>query len=194
MEEVPRGLPAFIWPDLSWPTIQKLLPLALTIAVIAFVEAYSVAKAIESKRRDYQIVPNQELIGLGVANVVGALFQSYPVTGGFSRSAVNEQSGANTPLASIISAVLVALTLLFLTPLFYNLPYAILASIMVAVSGLINISYAKELWRTNKIEFGLLLATFLITVQFSMVSGVISGIFLSILILLLNQLIHTWPF
>lgn len=185
VEEVPSGLPAFIWPDLSWPTIQKLLPLALTIAVVAFMEAYSVAKAIESKRRDYQIVPNQELIGLGAANVVGALFQSYPVTGGFSRSAVNNQSGANTPLASIISAALVALTLLFLTPLFYNLPHAILASIiMVAVSGLIDINYAKELWRTNKIEFGLLLATFLITLQFSMVPGIISGIALSILILL----------
>ncbi len=185
VEEVPSGLPALIWPDLSWPTVQKLLPLALTISVVAFMEAYSVAKAIESKRRDYKVVPNQELIGLGAANLIGSLFQSYPVTGGFSRSAVNHQSGANTPLASIISALLVALTLLFLTPLFHNLPHAILASIiMVAVSGLIDMSYAKELWRTNKVEFGLLLATFLITLQFSMVPGIVSGIILSILILL----------
>lgn len=185
VKEVPKGLPSMMMPDLSLETIQKLLPLSLTIAVVAFMEAFSVAKAIEAKRRDYKVVPNQELIALGAANIVGSLFQSYPVTGGFSRSAVNHQAGANTPLASIISAVLVALTLLFLTPLFYDLPHAILASIiMVAVAGLIDISYAKTLWQTNKVEFGLLLATFLVTLQFSMVPGIVTGIILSILILL----------
>ncbi len=185
VREVPEGLPAMILPDLSMETIEKLLPLSLTIAVVAFMEAFSVAKAIEAKRRDYKVNPNQELIALGAANIVGSLFQSYPVTGGFSRSAVNNQAGANTPLASIISAVLVALTLLFLTPLFYHLPHAILAAIiMVAVSGLVDLTYAKTLWKTNKIEFALLLATFLITLQFSMVPGIVSGIILSILILL----------
>jgi len=185
VKEVPSGLPSMIMPDLRMETIQKLLPLALTIAVVAFMEAFSVAKAIEAKRRDYKVVPNQELIGLGAANLVGSFFQSYPVTGGFSRSAVNHQSGANTPLSSIISAVLVGLTLLFLTPLFYDLPHAILASIiMVAVSGLVDFSYVKELWQTNKIEFGLLMATFIITLQTGMVPGIVSGIVLSILILL----------
>lgn len=185
VKEVPGGLPSMIIPDFSLETIQKLLPLSLTIAVVAFMEAFSVAKAIEAKRRDYKVIPNQELIALGAANIVGSLFQSYPVTGGFSRSAVNNQAGANTPLASIISAVLVALTLLFLTPLFYNLPHAMLAAIiMVAVAGLIDISYARELWRTNKIEFGLLMATFLVTLHFSMVPGIVTGIVLSILILL----------
>lgn len=185
VEEVPSGLPQLIMPDLRLETIQKLLPLALTIAVVAFMEAYSVAKAIEAKRRDYKVLPNQELIGLGAANLIGSFFQSYPVTGGFSRSAVNHQSGANTPLSSIISAVLVALTLLFLTPLFYDLPHAILAAIiMVAVSGLIDFSYVKELWQTNKVEFALLMATFIITLQFGMVPGIVGGIVLSILILL----------
>ena len=185
VREVPDGLPAMVLPDLSMETIEKLLPLSLTIAVVAFMEAFSVAKAIEAKRRDYKVLPNQELIALGAANIVGSLFQSYPVTGGFSRSAVNNQAGANTPLASIISAALVALTLLFLTPLFYHLPHAILASIiMVAVSGLIDLGYAKTLWKTNKVEFALLLTTFLITLQFSMVPGIVSGIILSILILL----------
>ena len=185
VEEVPSGLPQLIMPDLRLETIQKLLPLALTIAVVAFMEAYSVAKAIEAKRRDYKVLPNQELIGLGAANLIGSFFQSYPVTGGFSRSAVNHQSGANTPLSSIISAVLVALTLLFLTPLFYDLPHAILAAIiMVAVSGLIDFSYVKELWQTNKVEFVLLMATFIITLQFGMVPGIVGGIILSILILL----------
>ncbi len=185
VREVPDGLPSFMLPDLSLETIQKLLPLSLTIAVVAFMEAYSVAKAIEAKKRNYRVVPNQELIALGAANVVGSLFQSYPVTGGFSRSAVNEQAGARTPLSSIISAILVALTLLFLTPLFYNLPHTILASIiMVAVSGLIDISYIRELWRTNKIELGLLLATAAVTLFFGMVQGIVSGVVLSILILL----------
>ncbi|NVK85328.1 MAG: sulfate permease [Cytophagia bacterium] len=185
VKEVPSGLPSLIIPDLSIETIQKLLPLSLTIAVVAFMEAFSVAKAIEAKRRDYKVIPNQELIALGAANIVGSLFQSYPVTGGFSRSAVNHQAGANTPLSSIISAILVALTLLFLTPLFYNLPHAILAAIiMVAVAGLIDLSYVRTLWKTNKIEFGLLMATFIVTLQFSMVPGIVTGIVLSILILL----------
>lgn len=185
VRDIPQGLPAFIMPDLSWEMIQTLLPLSLTIAVVAYMEAFSVAKAIEAKRRNYKIRPNQELIALGAANIVGSLFQSYPVTGGFSRSAVNEQAGAQTPLASLISAALVALTLLFLTPLFYHLPHAILAAIiMVAVSGLIDTKYVLTLWKTNKLELGLLLATAIVTLTFGMVPGIVSGIILSILILL----------
>ncbi|OEK03984.1 SulP family inorganic anion transporter [Roseivirga misakiensis] len=185
VREIPQGLPAFILPDLSLEMIEKLLPLSLTIAVVAYMEAFSVAKAIEAKRRNYKVIPNQELIALGAANIVGSLFQSYPVTGGFSRSAVNEQSGAQTPLASVISAGLVALTLLFLTPLFYHLPHAILASIiMVAVSGLIDIKYIFTLWKTNKLELVLLLATGVVTLTFGMVQGIVSGIILSILLLL----------
>lgn len=185
VQDIPQGLPAFMMPDLSWELVEKLLPLSLTIAVVAYMEAFSVAKAIEAKRRNYKVRPNQELIALGAANIVGSLFQSYPVTGGFSRSAVNEQSGAQTPLASLISAALVALTLLFLTPLFYHLPHAILAAIiMVAVSGLIDTKYILTLWKTNKVELGLLLATALVTVVFGMVPGIVSGIILSVLILL----------
>ncbi|MFY0593114.1 SulP family inorganic anion transporter [Roseivirga sp.] len=185
VREIPQGLPAFILPDLSLEMIQKLLPLSLTIAVVAYMEAFSVAKAIEAKRRNYKVIPNQELIALGASNIIGSLFQSYPVTGGFSRSAVNEQSGAQTPLASIISAGLVALTLLFLTPLFYHLPHAILASIiMVAVSGLIDTKYILTLWKTNKLELVLLLATGIVTLTFGMVQGIVSGIILSILLLL----------
>ncbi len=185
VRDIPQGLPAFVLPDFSWELMRKLLPLSLTIAVVAYMEAFSVAKAIEAKRRNYRVMPNQELIALGAANIIGSLFQSYPVTGGFSRSAVNEQAGAQTPLSSIISAVLVALTLLFLTPLFYHLPHAILASIIiVAVSGLIDIKYAYTLWKTNKVELGLLLATVVVTLIFGMVPGIVSGIILSVLILL----------
>lgn len=183
--DIPAGLPSFILPNFSLGQFGELIPLALTISVIAYMEAFSVAKAIESKRRNYKVMPNQELIALGAANVMGSLFQAFPVTGGFSRSAVNYQTGANTPLASIMSAGLVALTLLFLTPLFYYLPNAILAAvIMVAVSGLIDVAYAKQLWIDSKIEFGLLLLTFVITASFSMVIGIVTGIISSILVLL----------
>ncbi len=185
LKTIPEGLPSFKLPNLSLGKLGELIPLALTISVVAFMEAYSVAKAIEAKKRNYKVVPNQELIALGAANLVGSLFQSYPVTGGFSRSAVNYQSGAHTPLSSIISAALIAVTLLFLTPLFYFLPKAILASvIMVAVAGLIDWSYAKQLWNDSKVEFLLLLATFMVTLNFSMVPGIVTGIVLSILILL----------
>lgn len=185
VKEIPEGLPAFQLPNLSMDKITQLIPLALTISLVAYMEAFSVAKAIESKRRDYKVLPNQELIALGAANLVGSLFQSYPVTGGFSRSAVNNESGANTPLSSIISAVLIGLTLLFLTPLFYYLPTAILASvIMVAVSSLIDFGYVKRLWFDSKIEFVLLMLTFLVTLNYSMVVGIVSGVVFSILILI----------
>ncbi|PWJ43775.1 SulP family inorganic anion transporter [Sediminitomix flava] len=188
VKDIPDGLPSFILPDFSLGQLGEVIPLALTISIVAFMESFSVSKAIEAKKKDHKVRPNQELIALGMANVIGSLFQSYPVTGGFSRSAVNYQGGANTPLASIVSAILVGLTLLFLTPLFYFLPKAILASvIMVAISSLIDIAYAKELWKTNKIEFVLLFSTFMITLNFSMVPGIVSGIVLSILILLYRQ-------
>lgn len=182
---IPSGMPQFLLPHFSLGQLSELIPLALTIAVVAFMESYSVAKSIEAKRRDHKVNPNRELIGLGAANFFGSLFQSYPIAGGFSRSAVNDQAGANTPLSSVISAGLIALTLLFLTPLFYFLPNAILASIiMVAVYNLIDFSYARTLWRENKVEFVLLFVTFIITLSFSMVPGIVSGVVLSILILL----------
>jgi SulP family sulfate permease len=185
VETIPEGLPPFQLPNFDLGNIMELIPLALTISIVAFMEAYAVSKAIEAKSTGYKVIANQELVSLGAANLIGSLFQSYPVTGGFSRSAVNHQAGAGTPLASIISAALVALTLLFLTPLFYYLPQAILASvIMVAISSLLDVGYARKLYRENKMEFGLLAATFLVTLNFSMVPGIITGVILSILILL----------
>lgn len=130
--EVPKGLPSFSFPILDTPYFNDLIPIAFTLALIAFMEAVSVAKAIQVNHTDeYKLDPNQELIGLGMGNIVGSFFSSFPTTGGFSRSAVNEQLGARTNLTSIISASLVALTLLFLTPLFYYLPNAILAAIIM---------------------------------------------------------------
>ncbi len=179
--EVPRGLPSFGVPSFSWEDFQALIPIALTISLVSFMESIAVAKAIQAKHKNYKVSANQELIALGAANIGGAFFQSYPVTGGFSRTAVNDQAGAKTGLASIISAVLIILTLLFLTPLFYFLPSAILASvIMVAVFGLIDYKEAIYLWKTNRIDFAMLIVTFIATLGLGIEQGIGVGVILSL--------------
>jgi len=186
---VPEGLPEFALPNLASPFLEDLIPAALTIALIAFMEAVSIAKAIQAKHKgEYEIDANQELIGLGLGNVIGSFFGSFPTTGGFSRSAVNEEAGAKTNLAAIISASLIALTLLFLTPLFYHLPKSILASIiMVAVFGLIDIKYPIFLWRTRKEDFIMLLIAFLVTLGV----GIKEGIGFSVAISLIAMIYRT---
>ncbi len=179
--EVPSGLPSFGLPGFNLDTIQTLLPTALAISLVGFMESIAVAKAIQAKHKNYKIDANQELIGLGLANIGGAFFQSFPVTGGFSRTAVNDQAGAKTGLASIISAVLIILTLLFLTPLFYYLPKAILASvIMVAVFGLIDIKEAVHLWHANRSDFWMLVVTFIGTLSLGIEQGIGIGVILSL--------------
>ncbi|MEO9484615.1 MAG: solute carrier family 26 protein [Ekhidna sp.] len=185
VQAIPQGLPVFRVPDFSLGQFNQVLPLAFTISVVAFMEAYSVAKAVEAKKKDHKVNSNQELLGLGAANLIGSLFQSFPVTGGFSRTAVNHQAGANTPLSSLISAAIVALTLIFLTPLFYYLPHAILAAvILVAVSSLFDYDYMKKLWKNSRKEFLVLLFTFLVTLNIGMVIGIVTGIILSITLFL----------
>ena len=181
VKDIPASLPSFKIPLLDFNIIQLLIPMALTIALVSFMESIAVAKAIQTKHRDYKVIPNQELIGLGLSNVFGSFFQSFPTTGGFSRTAVNDQAGAKTGLASIISAVLIIITLLFLTPLFYNLPNAILASvIMVAVFGLIDYKEAIYLWKSNRTDFFLLVATFLATLTIGIEKGIGLGVLLSL--------------
>ena len=181
VKEVPSGLPKIGLPELSMDRLNDLAPLAVTLALIAFMEAISIAKAIEERKGLHEVKPNQELIAIGMANVVGSFFQSYPVTGGFSRTAVNHQAGAATPLASIISALIVGLTLLFLTPLFYHLPKTILAAIiMVAVFGLIDLAYPFRLFRKRKDEFAVLIITFLTTLIIGITEGIILGVLISL--------------
>ena len=140
-------------PVVPWDKLGDLFSIALALALIAFMEAISVAQAIEEKDKTDELRPNQELIALGLSNVIGSFFQSYPTTGGFSRTAVNQEIGARSGLSLIISALVIALTLLFLTDLFYQLPNAILAAIiMVAVSGLIDLRYPKILYKKRKDE------------------------------------------
>lgn len=178
---VPEGLPDLAFPKVSVVDISNLLPLALLISLVSFMESITIAKVIQSKKKSYKVSSNKELIGLGMANISGSIFGSFPVSGGFSRTAVNEQTGANTNLASWISAALVGLTLLFFTPLFYGLPKAILAAIiMVSVFSLIDLKLAVSLFKTNKKDFAMLMATFLSTLLFGVQIGIITGVVLSL--------------
>ena len=182
--EVPAGLPSFNVHSFSMEKVRDIWPIALTLAFVGYLEAISIGRAFEEKDNIETIDPNQELIALGASNMVGSFFQSYSVTASFSRSAINYESGAKSTVASVISVVMVALTLLFLTPLFYNLPKAALASIiMVSVFGLIDISYPKKLWYQSRDEFMVLLLTFLITLGVGIVEGILIGVLLSLLLM-----------
>ena len=185
IKDIPSTFPKFEITIFDLYIIELLIPMALTIALISFMESIAVAKAIQTKHRDYKVVPNQELVSLGLSNIVGSFFQSYPTTGGFSRTAVNDQAGAKTGLAALISAVLIVITLLFLTPYFYNLPKAILASvIMVAVFGLIDYREAIQLWKSNRLDFWMLIATFLATLILGVEMGIGLGVVLSLAMVL----------
>lgn len=182
VKEVPEGLPSFVWPKAGLSQVYELFPLALTLALIAFMEAISVAKAVEEKGKTNYLNPNQELIALGSANIVGGLFQAFPTTGGFSRTAVNHDAGAKTGVAALFSAAVVGLTLLFFTSFFYHLPTAVLgAIILVAVGKLIDLSYPKKLWKNNRSEFYVLLFTFSITLFVGIKEGILLGVFAALL-------------
>lgn len=186
--EVPKGLPKFVIPTFEKEIIIKLAPVALTLSFVAFLEAVSVARAIEAKHDEYKVVPNQELIALGLSNVVGSFFQTYPATGGFSRTAVNEQANAKTHLASLIAALVVGLTLLFLTPVFYYLPKSVLAAIIiVAVFGLIDFKVPKHLFKYAKRDLIILNVTLIVTAMVGITEGIIIGVILSLVMLIYNS-------
>lgn len=181
IKEVPSGLPSFAIPLVNGDNLLSLLPIALTISFIGFLESFAVGKVIQAKHKNYQISANQELLALGLANIVGAFFKAFPVMGGFGRSAVNDQAGAKTGLAAMISATLIILALLFLTPYFYYLPNAILAAIiMVAVYGLIDFKEAKHLWKHDKRDFMVFMTTALGTLILGIEEGILIGVLLSL--------------
>ena len=148
--EIPEGLPSMAVPTLNLEVLGVLFTSAIVISLVGFMEAISIAKAMAAKTKD-KIDPNQELVGQGLANIFGSLSQAYPTSGSFSRSAVNLNAGARTGMSSVYTAALVLITLLFLTPLLYHLPQAVLAAvIMMAVIGLINFKAFKHAWVANK--------------------------------------------
>lgn len=183
--EINKGLPSPVLPEMKFELWSALFPMALAIALVAYMEAIAVAKAIEKKAKSYQIDPNKELIALGAGNIAGSFFQSFPATGSFSRSAVNYGTGAKTGIASIISAFTVAITLMILTPIFYYLPNAVLAAIiMVSIFGLIEMEQFKKLWKLGHYDRYMLLATFAGTLFIGIKEGILLGVSLSVIMLL----------
>lgn len=185
LEEIPQGLPNFKMPYFDKELMNELSGLAVTLALIGFMEAISIAKSIEVKHNNYKVKPNKELIALGFGNIIGSFFQSYPATAGFARTAVNDQSGAKTPLASLIAAIVVAISLLFLTPTFYYLPKTILAAIIiVAAFSLLDFTMPKRLIYYNLRDLVILNVTLIMTLFVGIKEGILTGVILSITMLI----------
>ncbi|MEM9758340.1 MAG: sulfate permease [Pseudomonadota bacterium] len=177
---VPRGLPAFAIPSLDTALWSELAVSALLISVIGFIESVSVGRTLAAKRRQ-RIDANQELIALGAANVAAGVSGGFPVTGGFSRSVVNFDAGAQTQLASVLTAVGIALAALLLTPALYYLPKATLAAtIIVAVTSLIDLDVLKTAWRFSRADFTAVSVTILATLLLGVELGVLAGIAVSV--------------
>jgi SulP family sulfate permease len=180
--EVPSGLPPLTMPSFSPDLWGQLFMSAVLISIIGFVESVSVAQTLAAKRRQ-RIDPDQELIGLGASNVSTALTGGFPVTGGFSRSVVNFDAGAETPAAGAYTAIGIGIATLLLTPLLYFLPKATLAAtIIVAVLSLVDFSILKKTWGYSKVDFAAVSATILLTLGLGVEAGVSAGVLLSILL------------
>lgn len=179
---VPQSLPPLTLPSLTPEILSQLLLPAFLISIIGFVESISVAQTLAAKKRQ-RIDPDQELIGLGAANIGASLTGGFPVTGGFSRSVVNFDAGAETPAAGAFTAVGLAIAAVALTPLIYFLPKATLAAtIIVAVLSLVDLGILRRSWAYSKADFSAVLATILVTLGIGVEAGVSSGVGLSILL------------
>lgn len=180
--EVPTGLPGLSLPAWDLDLWQQLLTSALLISIVGFVESVSIAQTLAAKRRQ-RITPNQELIGLGTANIAASLSGGFPVTGGFSRSVVNFDAGAETPAAGAFTAVGIALAALFLTPLIFFLPQVTLAAtIIVAVLSLVNLGVIRGTWNYSKNDFSAMFVTIVLTLLEGVELGIMAGVILSIVL------------
>ena len=178
--DIPAGIPALVLPSFSLQLAQELLVPAALISIIGYVESISVGRTLGAKRRE-GVDNDRELIALGGANLAAAVSGAFPVTGGFSRSVVNFDAGARTQAASLMTAGLIALVTLFLTPYLYHLPKAALAgTIIVAVLSLIDFSIIGKTWRFSKKDWVSVMATLLLTLGFGVEVGVSSGVLISI--------------
>jgi SulP family sulfate permease len=179
--EVPRGLPSISFPVFDLDAIMQLATSAVVIALIGFMEAISIAKAMAARTRQ-RLDVNQELVGQGLANIASGLFSGYAVSGSFSRSAVNIDAGARTGFSSIVTGIIVGITLLFLTPLLYHLPQATLAAIIImAVIGLVKIEPIKHAWKAEKHDGIVAVTTFVLTLLMAphLDKGILVGVVLS---------------
>ncbi|MGH8670679.1 MAG: SulP family inorganic anion transporter, partial [Burkholderiales bacterium] len=187
---IPAGLPGFKLPDMRWDNVMLLLSSAFVISLIGFMEAISIAKAMATKTKQ-RLDPNQELIGQGLANIIGSFAQSYPASGSFSRSAVNINAGALTGMSSVFTGLVVSLTLLFLTPLLYHLPQAVLAAVIVmAVAGLVNVKAIKHAWQAHHHDGIAAVVTFIASLMFAphLDTGILVGAGLAIILYLVRTM------
>lgn len=184
---IPKGMPSFAIPSVSMDAVKALLMPAILISIIGYVESVSVGKTLSAKKRE-KVDGNQELIGLGASNIASGLSGGFPVTGGFARSVVNFDAGAETQFAGIFTAIGISLAAMFLTPLLHYLPVAMLAAtIMVAVLSLVDFSIFKQAWAFSKSDFLAVSITVIVTLTMGVEIGVASGIVTSILL----HLYHT---
>jgi SulP family sulfate permease len=182
--DIPSGLPTLAWPELSGLLVSTLMPSAIMISLIGYVESISVAQTLANKRRQ-QIDPNHELLGLGAANVASAASGGFAVTGGFSRSVVNYDAGARTPMAGVFTAVGIALASLYLTPYLSLLPKAVLgATIVVAVLTLIEPNEIKFTWKYSKHDFVAMMITIGMVLFVGVEAGVMAGVVTTISLML----------
>ncbi|UCF92970.1 MAG: SulP family inorganic anion transporter [Desulfobacterales bacterium] len=187
---IPRGLPALSLPQIDFSVLARLFPYAVIISLLGFMEAISIAKAMAGKTGQ-RLDPNQELIGQGLANIVGAIGKSYPTSGSFSRSAVNLQSGAISGLSSVFTSLAVVIMLLFFTPLLYHLPQSVLAAvIMMAVIGLVNVSGFIHAWHSQWYDGAISIISFVSTLAFAphLDKGIMIGVILSLLVFLYKSM------
>ncbi len=181
---IPQGLPPLTLPPFDLELWRSLIPSAVLISVVGFVESVSVAQTLAAKRRE-RIQPDRELLGLGAANIAAAVGGGYPVTGGFARSVVNFDAGARTPLAGVLTAVGIGLTALLLTPLFHQLPKATLAAtIVVAVLSLVDLGALKRTWIYSKADFAAMAATIVTVLTTGIEAGILAGVGLSLVLFL----------
>jgi MFS superfamily sulfate permease-like transporter len=186
VDVVPKGLPSFSLPNIELSTLGHLLPYAAIISFLGFMEAISIAKAMAAKTGQ-RLDPNQELIGQGMANLLGCIGKSYPVSGSFSRSAVNLQAGAVSGFSSVFTSLAVVIMLLFLTPLLFHLPQSVLAAvIMMAVIGLLNVSGFIHAWKAQRADGIISIISFACTLVFAphLDKGIMVGVVLSLLVFL----------
>jgi anti-anti-sigma factor len=188
--KIPEGLPTLGVPDLNSKTFFKLLPTAVIISLLGFMEAIAIAKAMAAQTGQ-KLDPNQELIGQGLANIFGSIGSSYAVSGSFSRSAVNLQAGAVSGISSVVTSLMVVITLLFFTPLLYHLPQAVLAAvIMMAVIGLVNIKGFVHAWKAQWYDGAISILSFVVTLYFAphLDKGIMVGVALSMTVFLYKSM------
>lgn len=187
---IPSGLPGFQVPHVDWKLVLPLLPAALIMALLGFMEATSISKAISAKTGQRPDT-NRELVGQGLANIVGSFFHSFVVSGSFSRSAVAARTGARTGLFAIVSALGVMLVILYFTPLLYHLPQAVLAVIiMFAVFGLVRVRPLIQAWKCNRADAVIGVATFIATLAMApaLANGILLGVALTIGLYLMRNM------